>query len=61
MKNLVFSFMAVVCLASLSFTGCGGSEPAVIEAPPATEEVDPATEGMSQEEYDKAMEESMNQ
>ena len=59
MKNFVFLFMAAVCLTSLSLTGCGGNDSAVIEAPPATEEVDPATEGMSQEEYDKAMEESM--
>ncbi len=59
MKNLVFLFLAIACLSSLSLTGCGGNESKVIEAPPAEEEVDPATAGMSQEDYDKAMEESM--
>ncbi len=60
MKNLVYLFMVVACLTSVSLTGCGGSsESTVIEAPPAEEEVDPATEGMSQEDYDAAMEESM--
>ncbi len=59
MKKLAFLLMATMCVFSLSLTGCGGRETQVIEAPPAEEQVDPATEGMTQEEYDKAMEESM--
>ena len=59
MKKIAFLFMVAMSFSTFSLTGCGGSgESKVIEAP-AVEEVDPATEGMTQEEYDKEMEKSM--
>lgn len=59
MKNLAFLFMAITCFSFVSLTGCGDGGPKVIEAPPAAEEEDPAMAGMSEEDYNKAMEESM--
>ena len=60
MKNLAWLFMLTMSLSFLSLSGCGrGSDTQVIEAPPETEQEDPAQAGMTEEEYNKAMEESM--
>ncbi|MCA9140779.1 MAG: hypothetical protein KDB00_28600 [Planctomycetales bacterium] len=59
MKKFTHLLLVAACFSFVGITGCGDKEPTVVEAP-AVEEVDPATEGMSQEDYDKAMEESMN-
>ena len=59
MKNtflLLFLSASVCCI---SLTGCGESGNTVIEAPPAGEEVDAAAGGMSDEDYAKEMEASM--
>ena len=62
MKKIAFLFMATLCFCTLSLTGCsGGGENTVIEAPPEVMEEQPAIEGMSDEEYNKAMEADMNQ
>ena len=54
--------MASLCFCTLSLTGCsGGEENTVIEAPPEMVEEQPAIEGMTDEEYDKAMDADMNQ
>ena len=49
-----------LCLGVLTFVGCE-SEPTVVEAPPeeAVEEDIPAMEGMTDDEYDKAMDKDM--
>jgi hypothetical protein len=51
---LCFSFCA------LSFAGCDGGGETKVIAPPAAVEDDSAMEGIDDEEYNKAMEESMN-
>ena len=63
MKKIAFSFMATLCFFTLSLTGCGGGggENKVIEAPPEVVEEQPAIEGMTDEEYNKAMEADMEQ
>lgn len=61
MKNWFYLFLAIAPLSFVTFAGCGERGATVIEAPPATEEEDPAMAGMTEEEYNKAMEESMNQ
>lgn len=59
MKNLSFVFLAMTCFALLTISGCGrGGENTVVEAPPAVEE-EVAMPGMTDEEYDKAMEADM--
>lgn len=60
MKKIASLMFVAACFSIVSIAGCGSGESKVIEAPAAEEQVDPATEGMSQEDYDKAMEESMN-
>ena len=53
---LCFSFCA------LSLTGCGGGgETKVIQPPAAAEDDEAAMDGIDDDEYNKAMEESMNQ
>ena len=54
MKKFAFLIMAAMCFSSLSLTGCGSGEPTVVEAPAETEE-DAAMEGISDEDYDAAM------
>ncbi|MEM0924492.1 MAG: hypothetical protein AAGJ83_00505 [Planctomycetota bacterium] len=51
----------VCCGLLLVMPGCGGEEATVVEAPALNEveEEIPAMEGMSDEEYNKAMEEDM--
>jgi hypothetical protein len=62
MKKIAFLFMATLCFCTLSLTGCsGGGESTVIEAPPEVLEEQPAIEGMTDEDYDQAMDEEMNQ
>lgn len=59
MKKAAFLFMAT-CLFVLPIAGCGGGgENTVVEAPPAVEE-ETAIEGMSDEEYDAAMDAEMS-
>jgi hypothetical protein len=60
MKKLGLAFVAALSLSFPCVTGCGKGETKVIEAPPV-EENDGAVEGMSDEEYNKQMEESMRQ
>lgn len=60
MTKTALLLMAFTCFYGLSLAGCGGSgESQVIEAPPETTE-EPAIEGMSDEDYTKAMDEEMN-
>lgn len=56
-----FTVLLAIALGCFTFAvpGCGSGETEVIEAPEVVEE-DPAMEGMSEEEYDAAMEASMN-
>ena len=61
MQRFALVSLSLTFLFLLSTTGCqGGGEPTVVEAPaePSGEE-QPAMEGMTDEEYDKAMEEDM--
>ncbi len=61
MKRFAFALIAGLSLSAVSMTGCGGGgESKVIEAPPA-ESTDGAMEGMSEEEYNAAMEKSMSE
>ncbi|MEE2937051.1 MAG: hypothetical protein VYA84_13790 [Planctomycetota bacterium] len=62
MRKNWFSMFVIVGFAVCPMIGCGGSgENAVIEAP--VDEVDDASamEGMSDEEYDREMNQQMNQ
>lgn len=60
MKRTVFLFLGTFCFCAIFLTGCeGGGENTVVEAPPAAGEEQPAMEGMTDEEYDKAMDEDM--
>ena len=59
MKKFSFILAGAFALLTLSFAGCG-HESQVIEAPPeAVEEEDEAMGGMTEEEYNKAMEADM--
>jgi hypothetical protein len=58
MKKFAFTLMAIVSMSLLSFSGCGGHDSKVIEAP-ATDE--PAMSEAEQAALDKGMEEQMNQ
>jgi predicted small lipoprotein YifL len=60
MKKLAFAFVAVLCLSTVSLTGCGSGSSKVIEAPPADDGAD-AVQGMSDEDYNAEMEKSMSQ
>lgn len=54
----------LICLSfcALSFAGCGGGgETKVIEPPAVVEDDEAAMDGIDDDEYNKAMEESMNQ
>jgi hypothetical protein len=54
-------FLLCFCFCALSFAGCdGGGETKVIEPPAAADDAS-AMEGVDEDEYNKAMEESMNQ
>lgn len=55
MKNLAFLFMAATCFSFLSLSGCDGGKSTVVEAPTETTEEEPAMEGMTDEDYDAAM------
>jgi len=60
MKKLSLLTLLAICLAVPTLSGCGGSgENVVIEAPPAVVEEEPAMEGMTDEEYDAAMDADM--
>ncbi len=60
MKRTVFLFLATFCFCAIFLTGCeGGGENSVVEAPEAVEE-EAAMEGMSDEDYDKAMDADMD-
>jgi hypothetical protein len=61
MKKFAVLFMATTCFFLPSLTGCGGGsgETTVIEAPPAGEEEE-AMEGMSDDDYDAAMDAEMS-
>lgn len=59
MKTLATLAALLCCFSFATLTGCGSGDTKVIEAPAETEDVDPAMEGMTEEEYNKAMEESM--
>jgi hypothetical protein len=61
MKKFAFLLMATTCFFLPSLTGCdgGSGETTVIEAPPAGED-EAAMEGMSDEEYDAAMDADMS-
>ena len=48
-------------LCVLSFAGCGGSGETTVIQPPEVVEDDSAMDGIDDDEYNKAMEESMNQ
>ncbi len=62
MKKIASLFLATAaCLFTLSMTGCGTGENTVIEAPATTADDEPAAmDGMSDEEYDAAMDADMN-
>ncbi|QDT10305.1 hypothetical protein [Planctomycetes bacterium K23_9] len=59
MKKAPFYLLLCFTLC-FSISGCGGNESQVIEAPAETSDGS-AMEGMSDEEYNKAMNESMKQ
>ncbi len=62
-QTMKISAYTMICFSffALSIAGCGGSgETKVIEAPAAVDD-DAAMEGIDDDEYNKAMEESMNQ
>lgn len=55
-------FLMCLSFCALSFTGCGGAGETKVIAPPTTVEDDEAAmDGIDDDEYNKAMEESMNQ
>jgi hypothetical protein len=59
--KITASLLLCFCFFALSLNGCGGGgEPTVIEAPAADVD-DAAIDGISDDDYNKAMEESMNQ
>ena len=58
MKKIAYLLWVAALCSPLAMTGCDSSETKVIEAP-AVEEEDPAMGEMSEEDYNKAMEESM--
>ena len=59
MKKVSMFLMLCASLFVVSFSGCGSAESTVVEVP---DEVDDssAMEGMDDDEYNKAMNESMN-
>ncbi|MGB7328651.1 MAG: hypothetical protein WBD31_27485 [Rubripirellula sp.] len=59
MKKFTFLCMAALCLSFVTISGCGGGTD-VVEVAPDTPTEDPAMEGMTDEEYNKAMEADMN-
>lgn len=61
MSKLTKLAALMIALAFPMFLGCGGGgENAVVEAPPEATEEEPSIEGMTEEEYDAAMEADMN-
>lgn len=59
MNKITFLFAATTCFLALSMVGCGdGGDNTVIEAPPAEESGD-AMPGMSDEDYNDAMDADM--
>ncbi|TWU05713.1 hypothetical protein Pla52n_14280 [Stieleria varia] len=61
MRKISLLLMTASCCFVLSFSGCGSSGNTVVEAPPEVVEDQPAMEGMTDEEYNKAMEADMRQ
>lgn len=63
MRKLAFFTVMGICFALPTMVGCDGArESSVVEAPPAPSgETEPAIEGMTDEEYNAAMEADMNQ
>lgn len=60
MKKLALSSVLGICFAVPMMVGCGGQkESTVVEAPPAETTEEAAMEGMTDEEYDKAMDADM--
>lgn len=60
MKKLTALFLTATCLSFLSLSGCGGGgENKVIEAPAVAVEEEAAMEGMTDEDYDAAMDADM--
>ena len=60
MKKASMFLLLCASVFSFSMTGCGGHESQVVEAP-ETEEDPAAMEGIDDDEYNEAMNESMNQ
>lgn len=58
MKTFAKFGLALTLLSFLAISGCGTADNEVIEAP-ETEVDDASMEGMTEEEYNKAMEEDM--
>ncbi|MGB0598151.1 MAG: hypothetical protein ACPGLY_15805 [Rubripirellula sp.] len=62
MRKNWFSMFVIVGFAVCPMVGCGGSgENAVIEAPVDAVDDEAAMEGMSDEEYDREMNQQMNE
>ena len=60
MKKASMFLLLCASVFSFSLTGCGGKDAQVIEAPVGEEDAS-AMEGMDDDEYNKAMSESMSQ
>ncbi|QDT10136.1 hypothetical protein [Planctomycetes bacterium K23_9] len=61
MKKLALLCAFACCFSVCAISGCGGGGTEVIAVPEDAGEEQTAMEGMSDEEYNKAMEESMKQ
>lgn len=59
MKKLAYLATLSIAFACPAFVGCGSGENTVVEAPPEETQDDGAMDGMTDEEYDAAMEADM--
>ncbi len=59
MKTHAFFTMLAICFVLPALVGCGEGENVVIEAPAVVIEEEAAMEGMTDEEYDAAMDADM--